>query len=1113
MSDTTTYDGETPPEGGNSTGPSISTVYSTSQVEVEKTTEYSTDVPAEQVSTQWETSRNTVDVPAGAVSTSRSTSKQNGLLKLETQNSSRDFLLPYQSSVGPRLESWPIGESRYLLPYEGGGQSAVREGDREIFIYDLPSNVTPALVRRDSENLYYLQLTGTYPGNLGGMLQVAELDGGRYISLTATYDENNVKHQIDSYPLFPIWNWLPSLDQTFDEKFGEGNGLRWAWRTSNVITSWLTETDATYRTTRFNTDHLTASGPVGTRTTSHDTLYFSEVINTLFLTEDTDVPVEPPTTSAGDLSTVYKSTSALTDYPAEYASTEYTVPLSTDHVTTLSTSFTTTTPVGPNSQYVYVEIGGGGLNPEAYLRAGATTPVVGDVFYLFPTSLGVVLSNLPDGSVAAPIAVELTANGWVIQSKGRILPAEQESTVTLYLPDGAGGYTIVDADPMSVGSAVGAADDLYDLAWALHDSETTPVNTSYSTTVQLITDHLTSRDTEIVPAQSKNTEWTTHFLVEEQSASTSYETRWTTDGVFITGRETQLGADDVESRTTSLVTDYNTTYQSGQATFHQTVKVTEGSTELSTVKMMPTQILTEKMTDIIEQKTGQYKYTFYTKFQTIASGGRFTRLYNSAGSPYTNTLFDITRMTQRQTEKWKYTTYNTKVGERATDHYTGWNTGKEAPTHVATNKETIYDTHYQTFSERSESGQRVTEWTTTPQAGEVVQTNWETQGDKITSRTTSFTGRVEVPTNGSGLEQTSVTTEYLTGENSTRYDTHYGTVETVRDTLQRNTSQTTEFNTSTLLTASTAVIDLVEVDTSHLTAVDTTVGGVQTWAVKTTTYQTQMENTLFRSTVKPREVLTEHVTEWITDHITERQIAHLTSHETVAGTGLFYTSHSTLKDVPAYTPDHLSAQVPQSQVPPLDVIGPFTFTGPFAQYNGQLLKCLSVEDMGLLAKRGVDIQGEYYQPYNLTMDAYLADFDAGAKLVTLASVDEHVEVVVPSTYIESMPSGSYVPYSRLILTVDLGLLPDELDLNAAQAEVAAILLQTLGRTPEVDIVRMAMEGGVTREQHTIMETNRLHEIQATPSDKAQIERLERRLAEEVGRNAQLEEILLQVATP
>lgn len=1094
----------------------ISTVLSTDLITVVKDTEYTTELPREKVSTSWNTQRVTVDTPGGLVDTSQSTNVQTGELKLETKNGTRSFELPYQESVGPKLEAWPVGESRYLLPYPSGSgaTTSVREGDLEIYVFTAPAGVSPAMVRRDGPTSFYLQLTGTYVNNQSlGLLRVVERDGDRYIVKSSRHEPDGTRTDLEQYPGFPIWNYSPNQDYLWDERFGVSSGLQLAWKTSNRLTTWTTERDGTFKNTWFSTTRLTEVGSAQSRTTAHETSYVSELINTYFLTEFTsEAPVDPGD-SDGDMSTVMKSTSAITIYPEERGTTTYTESVLTDHVTSLNTSFTTTTPVAPESQYQEAVGGSAALDMDLYLRAGEGTPTEGTVYYLYPTTVGLEPTALGDGTPARPIAVVLDAAGnWTIQDGGLILPAEAGETLSVFKDDGAGTHVSADSEIVPIGSAAGAVDDTHGLVWSLHDSTSTDITTSYQTTLQNLTDVVTSRETVMVPDRGVMTEWTTHILVDDASGSTAYQTSWITDGVFVTSQETLLDSADMVARDTSVVTDYTTTYQSAQQTFHQTMKATQGSTELSTVKMVDTKLLTEALTDVFTF-TGFFRETLkgYTEKTTTVHGGKITRVNpGDPRSPYTNTSFSSSWSTRWRTERNTYVRQNTKVGERTTDVYTAWKTGKELPTHVATNKETIYDTHYQTFSERTESGQRTTQWSTTPQPGETVETSWEVERPKLTSKSTSFTGTLEEASDP-GERTTGVTTEYLTGENSTRYDTFYGTQKTTQVTDQWATSRTTDHFTSTLYTASTEVIDHVEVDTSHLTFVSTNLAGVDTWTLETTQYQTEVENTFYRSTAKPREVLTERVTDWITTHVTNQQVAQLTSHETVAGENLFYTSHETEQVVVDYGPEHLSAQVPQSQVPPLDVIGPFTFTGPFAQYNGQLLKCLSVEDMGLLVKRGVDVHELVYQPYNLNMDAYLADFDAGAKLVTLASVDEHVEVVVPSTYIETMPSGSYVAYSRLILTVDMGLLPDALDLESARAAIASTLQQTLGKAPTVELARLPMEGGVTSEQHAIMEENRQHEIVATPSDKAQIERLERRLAEEIEHRTMLEEILVQTA--
>lgn len=188
--------------------------------------------------------------------------------------------------------------------------------------------------------------------------------------------------------------------------------------------------------------------------------------------------------------------------------------------------------------------------------------------------------------------------------------------------------------------------------------------------------------------------------------------------------------------------------------------------------------------------------------------------------------------------------------------------------------------------------------------------------------------------------------------------------------------------------------------------------------------------------------------------------------------------------------------------PPLRTSGRFTVLAPYLLDTSMTYTCDAVFTHKDLAAKGIDVFVTYYEPVGLTVADYTRDKNTGAAVVTLVAADNKVEYI-PDTYISSYPGLSTVSYRHNVAVVELGLLPDTVDVDSVGDSVAALIRQRTGAEVTMKLSTVDYDGDVTGEMHKAMETARKAVIRATLSPEVTSFKLE-------ARNAHLEEEVVRL---
>jgi hypothetical protein len=194
------------------------------------------------------------------------------------------------------------------------------------------------------------------------------------------------------------------------------------------------------------------------------------------------------------------------------------------------------------------------------------------------------------------------------------------------------------------------------------------------------------------------------------------------------------------------------------------------------------------------------------------------------------------------------------------------------------------------------------------------------------------------------------------------------------------------------------------------------------------------------------------------------------------------------------------AVITTSLVPDVGTTGVWALTTPYdALINATAsYKCLEVRQLQGIIAAGNDPYSLYYAPQEgdnagSLKDQYTADLAAGVCIVTLQSSSGAV-VYVPTTFIASFPASGGIAYQALMLAVDIGVLPEYVDLTFLKQQMANLVKTTVG-LPSVAITTVVVSPttNLSQDDHNRAEAARKANITNTVTPEAQVIALTKQL--------------------
>lgn len=156
--------------------------------------------------------------------------------------------------------------------------------------------------------------------------------------------------------------------------------------------------------------------------------------------------------------------------------------------------------------------------------------------------------------------------------------------------------------------------------------------------------------------------------------------------------------------------------------------------------------------------------------------------------------------------------------------------------------------------------------------------------------------------------------------------------------------------------------------------------------------------------------------------------------------------------------------------PTINTVGVFKVEKPFFVESKRVYEVVAIREFDDIWLQGGDVYEEYYKPNGLSEEIYERDVKLGATIVTLKS--KVGNVYIPDTFIESFPKLGYLNYKHVILSVDIGAVSDEINLDALIADLKELASKHVGVTANVKKHTAPTTNALTRDEVKSLEKQR-----------------------------------------
>lgn len=174
-------------------------------------------------------------------------------------------------------------------------------------------------------------------------------------------------------------------------------------------------------------------------------------------------------------------------------------------------------------------------------------------------------------------------------------------------------------------------------------------------------------------------------------------------------------------------------------------------------------------------------------------------------------------------------------------------------------------------------------------------------------------------------------------------------------------------------------------------------------------------------------------------------------------------------------------------IPPVGTAGIFTLQAPFAVklITGAPYTCMAVRRLADVIHEGIEPYERYYEPFGLTREIYTAALAEDVCIVSLrSSGGQWLEV--PSTYILSYPDQGGVPYTSLVLAVNIGPIPNHLNLAAIKQRLIDDVRDYIGIDSSVMTVAVSETKLIAQSISIGIEAARVAQINTSTTDRAKL---------------------------
>lgn len=179
------------------------------------------------------------------------------------------------------------------------------------------------------------------------------------------------------------------------------------------------------------------------------------------------------------------------------------------------------------------------------------------------------------------------------------------------------------------------------------------------------------------------------------------------------------------------------------------------------------------------------------------------------------------------------------------------------------------------------------------------------------------------------------------------------------------------------------------------------------------------------------------------------------------------------------------------KTPPINTRGRYLLLSPFDALivPNEIYECVAIRQFSEIEELGQKVYDTYYKPFNVPNALYGEDKRLDANIITLATITGEY-FYVPDTFIAEFPNGGTVAYHRVVLSIDLGPIPETLDLTFLQQQISSVTTDVVGlsgdREPIVYVAIAPTRGVIDAGEHEIMEAARDASIRNRTTDRAKV---------------------------
>lgn len=177
-------------------------------------------------------------------------------------------------------------------------------------------------------------------------------------------------------------------------------------------------------------------------------------------------------------------------------------------------------------------------------------------------------------------------------------------------------------------------------------------------------------------------------------------------------------------------------------------------------------------------------------------------------------------------------------------------------------------------------------------------------------------------------------------------------------------------------------------------------------------------------------------------------------------------------------------------IPPIGTVGTYTLLAPLdsAILSDDQYTCKAIRKISEYVASNEDVQQLAYTNNGLSASIYENHLASDETIVSLQSQVGHW-LYVPVSYISSYPSGNGIVYKRTILGIDLGLIPEDADIDSVIAAVSNAVKDSYGVNPKVKVTYASKNKVLDKDKHTTFQNQRLMNMTSNLTDSSKYKRL------------------------